>query len=232
MKKIVSIALVFVFAFAAFSVAKAQDNNNSQENKPVEEKPKERKITEAEFKAVQKKSADLTKGKSYRLRKSSKTYKKQDNSLMYYFDETAEYMMPDNSRSVVENGSSDGSKTITETVRIGQTVYSRINNGAWQTNQTKTADRTQNTSYDSTEHTYKGRAELNGAETDLYESKYVSKTMKGGRDFVTTIIVKNWFDKNGVLLKTEEQIETPNSNTQKTFEYEYDENISIQAPIN
>ncbi|CAN5357608.1 hypothetical protein BH10ACI1_BH10ACI1_01620 [soil metagenome] len=232
MKKSFSIALILVFL--AFSKASAQDKTTTDEtNKPAAEQTQERKITEAEFKAVQKKSADKTAGKNYSIKKTSKTYKKSDKSLMYFFNETSEYLLPDSSRSVVENGSASGGSTVTETIRIGQKTYTRLNNGEWQTTEARTnnSQNAQVTSGNTAEYTYKGKVELNEMPADLYESKYVTKTDKGGRDFITTTIVKSWFDKNGILLKTEESIETNNSTTQRVTEYEYGANINIEAPI-
>ena len=96
MKKTISIAIILVFC--AFLNVAAQDKKTTEETQ-------EKKITDAEFKAVQKKSADQSAGKNYRLKRSSKTYNRVDNSLSRYFNETIEYMLPDASRSVLENAS-------------------------------------------------------------------------------------------------------------------------------
>ena len=218
MKKTISIAIILVFC--AFLNVSAQKTTETQE----------KKITDAEFKAVQKKSDDQTAGKNYRLKRSSKTYKRTDNSLSRYFNETVEYMLPDASRSVLENASAGEKPTMTETIQIRENLYTRINNGSWQMSSNRNNSQTQ-ISGDSVEHIYKGTVDLSGKKAVLYESKYTNKISKGGRDFVTTTKVKNWFGTDGVLLRTEEEIETPNTITRKVFEYEYNVNIKIEAPI-
>lgn len=232
MKKTVSIALLFVFF--AFSNVSAQDNKNetSQEKKPAEQQTQEKKITDAEFQTVRKKSDDKTRGKSYRLRKSSKTYKKSDKSLAYFFNETTEYLSSGDSHSVIEGGSAGANPTLTEIIKIGQKTYNRSNNGNWSiTEQNSNSRNTQVAAADTVEHTYKGKVEIDNRIADLYESKYVSKTIKGGRDFVTTTIIKRWFDKDGVLFRIEEEIETPNTVTKRGYEYEYVADIKIEAPM-
>lgn len=218
MKKTFIIALSIIFAFSSMQ---------AQEKK---QETQEKKITDAEFKAVQKKSADQTAGKNYRLKKSSKTYKRTDNSLSRYFNETAEYLASGDSRSVLENAGAGEKPMLTETIRIGQKVYIRLNNGGWQTSTASTST-LQIPTYDSIEHIYKGTVILGGKTAVLYESKTVSKIIKGGRDFVTTTKAKNWFTAAGILIKTEEEIETPNTVTQKVFEYEYNVNVKIEAPV-
>ena len=218
MKKNVIIALLFMFVFFAFSNVSAQGN----------------KITEAEFKAIQKKSADKIVGKNYRLKRTSKTFKKSDNSLSYFFNETTEYLLPDSSRSVSENGSGGGNPTLTETIKIGRKTYSRINKGNWTISETtgNTAGNAQTTTGNTVEHTYQGKVDFNYQKADLYESKYITKTIKGGRDFITTVKAKSWFSKDGVLLKIEEEIETNNTISQKVFEWEYDpQDLKIEVPI-
>jgi hypothetical protein len=217
MKKTFAIALSIIFVAVGIS---------AQENKAAQEKT----ISDAEFKAVLKKSEDKTRGKNYRLKRSSKTYNRADNSLMRYFSETTEFVLPDSSRSVLENVSAGEKPTITETVKVGDRMFSRINNGSWQTSGNQIKPPT-SVFTGEVEHIYKGEVKLGGTQVSLYESKYTSKTIKGGRDFVTVVKVKNWFGADGVLLRTEEEIETPNSLTKKVLEYEYNVNVKIEAPI-
>lgn len=235
MKKTIGIALLFIFV--GFSGALAQNKNETpQEKKAAEQQPQqtqERKITDLEFQAIRKKSDDKTGGKSYRLRKSSKTYKKPDNSLAYFYNETDEYTPSGSFRSVIESGSAGENTTLVETIKIGQKTYNRINNGSWNPNgQSSSSRNTQVIAANSVEHTYKGKVEIDGKTADLYESKRVSKTIKGGRDFVTTTKVKSWFDKDGVLFRVEEEIETNNTITKRVYEYEYGADIKIETPIN
>lgn len=227
MKKNVSIVLLFILVFFAFSDVSAQ------EKKVAEEESAEKKLTDAEFKAIQAKSAEKINGKNYRLQRTSKTFKKSDNSLAYFFKETTEYMLPDNSRTVSENGSGSGNPTLTEIIKIGRKAYTRINKGNWTISEVSgnTVRNGQTTTGNTVEHTFKGKVDFNSRKADLYESKYITKTIKGGRDFVTTVKAKSWFDKDGVLLKIEEEIETNNTITRKVFEWEYDpQDLNIEAP--
>lgn len=213
--------ILFISAFFIAANVLAQDSRN--------EKNTEKKITEAEFNAVWKKAEEFTQSENYRLRKNSKTYKKPDKTLMYFFDETIEFLMSGNSRSIAENGSSDGSKTLRETIIIGEKTYTRINQGSWQTSASRSTSNSQD--YSSVEHLYKGKVSIDEQEFDLYESKYISKTIKGGRDFITTTVVKSWFDKKGRIFRKEEEIETNNTITKRIYEYEYGISVKIESPI-
>jgi hypothetical protein len=219
MKKTFAIFLSIIFAAIGVS---------AQQNKPAPDKA----ISDAEFKAVLKKSDDKTRGKSYRVKRSSKTYKRTDNSLSRSFTETIEYAASGESRSVTENASANEKPTLTETVKIGEKVFTRINGGGWQTNLTTgNTTQTRTNSGDSVEHIYKGTVNSDGKQASLYESKIVNKTIKGGRNFVTVTKIKNWFGTDGVLLRTEEEIETPNTLTRRVLEYEYDVDVKIEAPL-
>ncbi len=220
MKKTLIIALSIIFAVVGIS---------AQQKKPVE--TQEKQISDAEFLAVQRKSDNLTQGETYRLKKSSKTYKRTDNSLSRYYNETIEFMLPGSSRSVLENASGNEKPTITETIKISEKMFTRINNGNWQLVSSNIYVQQGVYTGDTVEHFYKGIVKLGTKEVSLYESKYTSKTVKGGRDFVTVIKVKNYFGTDGTLIRTEDETETPNSITRRSFDYEYKVNLKIEAPI-
>jgi hypothetical protein len=82
----IGIVILLAFILCAFTNVSAQ----------------ERKLSADEFAAVQKKGS-LT-GKSYRLKKSEKVYKKPDGALHRFFNETWEYMSSGNVHTVTEWG--------------------------------------------------------------------------------------------------------------------------------
>lgn len=223
MKKTFIIALSIIFAVSGVL---------AQKTKPVpKEETQEKTITDTEFQAVRRKSDNLTQGENYRLKRTTKVYKRADNSLVRYHNETIEFLLPGSSRSVVENASGNEKPTITETIRIDANFYTRINNGNWQLVSSNINVPKVSYTGDTIEHIYKGEVKLGNNQFTLYESKYTSKTVKGGRDFVTVIKVKNYFNADGTLVRTEDETETPNTITRRTFEYEYKVNLTIEAPI-
>ena len=175
-------------------------------------------------------------GQSWRLRRSSKTYRKSDGALTDHFDETTEYLPSGDSRSVIWSSTSQNPSMRTEIIRIGTKIYNLNPDGSWRESAAqgayKLAPPAGTTSIETTaEHFYLGRTSLDGRTVELYESRLKSKATRGGKDFLTTVVIKKWVAPDGPVLRIEETFDSDAVTQQRVFAYELDPNIKIEAPM-
>ena len=197
----------------------------------------ERKISEQEMNAVGKNWS--LKGKAYRLKKSGKSIDKKNGKTINIFNETSEYDVLGNSHTIMEIGKSVENLQRSEYFIIGKTSYNLHPNGKWRVGEVKPESEEKKArriaQYPEkekiAEHFHKGKTLLNNQEADLYESKIIEKYKENGRDFVTIVISKKWYSKDGMLLKNERTADNEFSNSYSFFECELDPRIKIEAPI-
>lgn len=197
----------------------------------------DKKISEQEMTTLRKNAAEKLKGKSYRVKMTSESYRNVNDSAPYYFTEDiSEFVPPDSYRDVFERKTVDGT-TRSETIRIGKRKFVRLNNQAWKEiseteigfgsggGQGKPVE-----SETSVEYTYKGKRFINNQNADLYEILTV-REYKDSKS-ITIYTEKFWFSREGLYLKTENEFGYNKRVTSHTVrEYEYDPKIKIEAPI-
>ena len=82
------------------------------------------------------------------------------------------------------------------------------------------------------QYKYKGGQTINNQKADLYEVKTVIKFNIRNTDMTSIVTDRFWFDKDGLLVKTESSSENNGRMiSRNVHEYEYDANIRIEAPI-
>jgi hypothetical protein len=197
----------------------------------------ERKITEQEMNAVGKNWT--FKGKAYRVKKSSKFFDKANGKTINIFNEISEYTASGDSHTVIESGSSFDNMKRVENFIIGKTIYNLHPRGKWKVSELKFESEEQKarrtTQYPEieriSEHFYKGKTLLNNQEVELYESKYIEKSKRNSREFVTVTISKKWYNKEGMPLKIETTGDNESGNSYSVFEFELDPDIKIEAPV-
>ena len=221
MKKNISLFSCLLFILIAFSHSIAQ----------------ERKITEQEMNAVGKNW--VFKGKAYRSKKSGRSIDKKNGKTANIFNETSEYDVLGNSHTVMEIGKSVENLQRSEYFIIGKTSYDLHPTGKWRVGEVKPESEEKKArriaQYSETEkiaeHFYKGKILLNNLEVDLYESNYIEKSKRNGKELVTVITSKRWYNSEGMPLKIETTTDNELSNAFSVFEFELDPAIKIEAPI-
>lgn len=197
----------------------------------------ERKITEQEMNSVGKNWT--LKGKAYRLKKSGKSFDKKNGKITNVFEEVTEYDTLGNSHTIMEFGRTSEYLQRHEYFIIGKTSYDLPPSGKWRVGEVKPESEEQKARRISrqskketiAEHIYKGKILLKNQEADLYESKIIEKYKENGREFISIIITKKWYNKNGMLMKNEWTADNELHSFYRVFEIELDPSIKIEAPI-
>lgn len=195
-------------------------------------------ISEDEFKAIYNKWSLLSKDKTYRIKITSES-KLNGNPSNYNQESFSEYAPPDKKRFVSILKTPRLSTKI-ETIHIGEKQYTRKDEGEWREvtakeNAPSINDR--KISVESNEYKYLSGEIINGQKTEVYEriTKQKINNEKTSRESHSTIKTKYWFDKNGLLLKMMNETELISgimtSVSTRIYDYEYDPNIKIEAPI-
>jgi hypothetical protein len=181
----------------------------------------------------------ISKEKSYRIKQSLET--KVNGNLSGPSDESFSEFVPPDKRRFVSILKTPKFTTKIETISIGGKEYSRKDGGTWQLKEVKENTPPPQTktkmSVESTEYKYLGQEKIDGEKTDVYEQviKHKMTDEKASRESISTIKTKYWYGESGLLLKMEAEMEITNeimpSYSKRTYIYEYDPNIKIEAPI-
>ena len=199
----------------------------------------ERAATEQELNALEKNAYEKLKGKTYRITMVSRHYKNAGDSSPYYFaNEVSEYVAPDRKRDVREVTNEKGANR-TETISIGQRKYIKQNNESWKELKSS-SDRsfggfTGKTLNHETkvEVKYRGKTAVKNQNADLYEITKIRSYDDPKFRSTTVSTDRFWFNKDGMFLKRENESNVDNVKfiVNIVWEYEYDPNIKIEAPI-
>jgi hypothetical protein len=222
MKKIIALASLFTLIGCAFLNISAQE-----------------KMIEKELAVLRKNSSEKLKSESYRVKMTIETYQSIRDSKPYFvITETGEYVPPNDYHSISEKKSSKGI-TRTETIKIGQKKYTRLNDGNWiqtaaenglgfDSRSTVVTNSERTVKYD-----YKGKKVVNNQSSDLYEIKTITRDKFNGFEYQNVVTQRFLFNQDGLLLRTEFETKDNNKrfNTRIIQEYEYDPNLKIEAPF-
>ena len=199
----------------------------------------QRTVTKAEIEKVEGKAEARLKKLSFRVKTTLQSYR-DDPAIGLSTDiMTTEYMLPNRTRVVYENEGQSGSSR-TETIRIGNKVYSKTNKGPWKIVKKMSAERLgwTDSNYGSSvsisnDYRYLGKQDLNAVLADLYEIVTTHLIRSLGRDIVEVVSEKTYFAKKGRILKKEikRSDNIHNSFDKEITEYWYDRPIKIKAPI-
>jgi hypothetical protein len=224
MKNLKSKIALIVFIFCLNIISEAQ----------------ERKISEQEMTELRSKSSLVN--RSYRLRRFSESFTKKDGKMSFYSDETTKYAANGDFHSIIKSGRTKENITRTEIIKIGDRTYELMFDGKWIESTTicqllffpgllTDDDRRESTLKIKTfsNHFYKGKVTFDNQEFDLYESKIETFDKKSRN--ISTVVQKNWFDRDGLLVKTEERLKGKFGLSNRLFEITLDVNIKIEAPV-
>lgn len=203
-------------------------------------------ISKAEFDAVQNSSVHPNirwKGLNYRAVITTETTSSIGKQFDYRSKMITEYGPSGATRSVSESRMASGEPKQSETIRIGNEMYSRIGAGPWTrkqaTNSDPTPDAQRPVSHELSsegEYRYLGTVEFRGKTAKLYQKTESRKTVdtKSGAETASVSTTKYWFDADGTLLrsvfKSDSKRGDMTSQTGVVMEYELDPNIRITAP--
>ncbi len=177
-----------------------------------------------------------SKQKTYRIKTVSEF---GVNGISNKSEDLSEYEPTDKQRFVSELKTPRLTTKI-ETIRIGEKKYTRKNSGEWKevAIEKKTLPKGNNKIVvEADEYRYIGQETVSGQNTEVYErnTKHKITSEKSSKESFSTIKVKYWFNKDGLMLKTEMETEIVSgiakSFSRRTSIYEYDPNIKIEAPI-
>ena len=195
-------------------------------------------ISESEFRVVFDKWNQLSKQKTYRVKVIAES---QLNGNVSNFREESynEFVPPDRRRYVSELKTPTLSNRV-ETIYIGEKKYTRKNLGEWK--EVKVEEKSQRKKdkiiiAEQIEYKYIGKESLEGQKANVYEQlvKHKITNEKQATESFSTIKMKYWFGESGLLLKMEMETEITSgimkSFSRRTWNYEYDPNIKIEAPI-
>ena len=224
MKNNIVIACLLILIFSLFSSVSAQ----------------EKKISEQEFVALRKNASEKIKDKSYRVKMTSESSTIVTDPAPSWFTTSIIELTSDGYHNVYETKSAD-KVTRNEEIKVGNRKYTRLNNDAWKEVTTVTSQNgsgsgivtvTLAKSEKNVEWKYKGKKSLNGQNTDLYEVKTTTKFKLKDKDITSIFTERFWLSQDGLILKTESESERNKKVFSHTvYEYEYDPNIKIEAPI-
>ena len=205
----------------------------------------EKAVTGAQFDAIYRSSFDawsLTdwKGKSFRMVTLTQSRLEGRPQTDFAGKWTVEYASPTSSRMVYETSFGD-KKSKTESIRLGEKVYSRIADGDWKESapkaatapDAKPADEAQ-AAEEQVAYKFLGTETLNGQTVRVYEKVSKTKRIKDGQESTTNTATKYWFAEDGSLLKSDMVAETRAGekiyHTLLSQIWETDETIKIVAP--
>ncbi len=197
----------------------------------------EKVIAQDEFDAIYAKWKLQSKEKLYRVSQSFES-KLNGVSSNHKEESLSEYAPNDRRRFVLTLKTPIITKS--ETIYIENKKYVRKNDGEWKEELIKPKVSTQSErkiEVESNEYKYLGQETINAQPTEIYVhvAKHKFKNEKTSRTSNSIYTTKYWLDKNGLLHKMESQAEISdgimNSSSKRTYFYEYDPTIKIEAPI-
>lgn len=197
----------------------------------------EKVITQNEFDVVYAKWKRQSKDKSYRVKQTLES-KLNGTDSNRREESTSEYAPNDKRRFVFTLKTPIVTKS--ETIYIENKKYTRKNEGEWKEELIKPKVSTQSErkiEVESNEYKYLGQETINTQATEIYVhiAKHKINNEKTSKNSSSTYTTKYWFDKNGLLHKMESEVEIitgmMKSSSKRTYFYEYDPTIKIEAPI-
>jgi len=207
----------------------------------------EKMVSEQEITNLRNNAYEKLKNKTYRVIMTSEGYvNAKDSSPNQFVKGITEYISPDRLHSIYERKT--GETTFREeAISIGQKKYVKQDNENWKEllplgNSAGNATGIGSGSGFKTaiidnektvEYKYKGKETIKNQKADLYVVTTMRKYNSPNFKSTTVITEKFWLDKDGVFLKRESETKL---NYKKVinhilWEYEYDPNIKIEAPI-
>ncbi len=199
----------------------------------------EKIVSEQEVETLKKNAHERLKNKTYRVTMTSEGYENINDPIKTRFiKEITEYLPPDHYYRFYER---KGKQSITreETISVGQTKYYRQNNEDWKkllpvTNSAGNGPGGVPINNEKTiEYKYLGKETVKNQNADLYIVKTTRKYNEPNYKSTTVITEKFWFDKGGFFIKRESETKRNNEKVAShiIWEYEYDLDIKIEAPI-
>ena len=197
-------------------------------------------IDEREFNAKYRESLKLTKGQSYRV--TSVVNKTAEGSqLAFVLTHVNEFVPPDRYRSLSTTMDSTGTAK-TESIAIGASRWVRNNDGPWKdisgggrgsgvgsggggASETLKIER-------SVEYKRIGGTTIGGEPAEFYQQTFTYRFTEEKGSFQTSTIWRNWYNKDGLLLKRESNFVNRDGKISRNtiWSYEYDPKIQIEAP--
>jgi hypothetical protein len=205
-----------------------------------------KEITKVEFFESYRNAGEKTRKTTYRVVSKNEVF--LDNQLQSVQNYTDEFVPPDKKRFVAEIKSSEPIKNKylrTERILIGNDEYKRENGGEWvkrtlTTTKKPANNNTSKTVENNSKYYLTENVNLGNQPTNLYELtvEYRHPTQTSptneGKEFVSYRKQKIWISRDGLYLRMEMEDEFPEprkSSSRRTWIYEYDPNIKIEAPI-
>jgi hypothetical protein len=213
MKRLYAIGFL-IFGLLSADVALSQ-------SKPIEKTQYNEKVV---------KSINDLRGKTYRSTTIEEKFIEDNTKPIKSMTTVYEILPPDRNRWILVTET--GKK---EVITIGQKRYVRVNSGKWQDGESSrlSSGKRGVAAVESETYRLNENEKLNGEEVLLYEEIINSKSSSDGGENREIYTNKFWINKNGLLLKTQTDIEEISKEfiTRTTTVYEYNPNIKIEAPI-
>jgi hypothetical protein len=199
----------------------------------------EKVITEQELTALKETAYEKLKDKTYRVTMTSEGYGKvNDLSSKYSISEVNEYVSSD--RHHIREMKNQQGTTHEESISIGQKKYVKENNKNWRLlPPSESGNKNFGTVGGPLNHEktvvckYLGEKNIKNQKADLYEIKTTRKYNNPNLRLTTEDVERLWFNKDGMFLMRESKSRLNDEKvfTKTIWEYEYDPNIKIEAPI-
>jgi hypothetical protein len=195
-------------------------------------------IEENKFTVILAKATENLKGRTYRLTKTEETFADRDAEPEATSKNILEVVPPNKGREVSELKSAEKNAK-TERIWDGKNLYERKNDGEWR----KYSGGGNGGGGDfvsgriTTTFKFVGQELLNGRKTNVYEreSHRIANKFTRTSQIQVEYIEKTryWINEDGSYLKSVKESEIANSKSlvRETAVYEYDNSITIEAPI-
>lgn len=202
----------------------------------------EKTIGQAEFDAVYQNSPEKWKGKPHRMIITTQSRTEGRPQTDYSSKSIIENASTTTSRVIYEN-SFQSKNSNSETIRIGDKIYTREGNGAWKegTSEVKAQPGNKITNTDNQadgqiEYKYLGTEKLDNQTANVYVKIARKKGINSAnnKETVSTTTTKYWFGEDGMILKSDMKMDSQTGekifHTRLTQVWELDPNIKIEAP--
>jgi hypothetical protein len=201
-----------------------------------------KEISREEFLDAYKKAGEKIKTIAFRITIKNELYRGNEWEIIQ--SDVADFVPPDRRHTITEVTAPNGKKIFIERILIGNDDYKRENGGNWIKRTSNTTNQQQNNPIKTVENDSKfyltENIQFNNQTANLYEvlAEYkITTPIRATHERKETISYrkeKRWISRDGLLLKMEMEDEfqgTQKSNSRRTWIYEYDASIKIEAPI-
>lgn len=198
----------------------------------------EKSISEQEFKYIFENWRQFSKRQTYHIRTISEV--RLNGKLSDRNDESESEYAPPDKRRFVSILKTPAFTSKFETIQIGNKQYTRKDEGLWKESiiipPKSDPDPKKKTIIDSNQYFYFGQDTVREKRAKIFGQITKSRISyeNSERESFSTSITKYWFDKKGFLLKMESEMEIVTgimtSYTKRTYLYDYDPKIKIEAP--